>query len=149
MNIVFRAAVILCAAGCLTFMVGEVQAQNGVGCGNGYWGDGYYYGFYRRNITSESSLPPYFAQFPPVYYAGPPIARTYGWSPFALRPTEYDSIPQLKAKPVMMHNPYVTDAGEAAEKKADDKTAAAAKVIINPYIQDDQPVRVARHALQR
>ncbi|MDH3717457.1 MAG: hypothetical protein OES79_04990 [Planctomycetota bacterium] len=149
MNIVFRAAVILCAAGCLTFVAGEAQAQNGVGCGNGYCGDGYYYGFYRRRLNSDFQLPPYFAQFPPVYYSGPPIPRTYGWSPFALRPTEYDYIPQLKAKPVMMHNPYVTEAGEAEEKKTDDKTAAAAKVIINPYIQDDLPVRVARHALQR
>ncbi|NIP84270.1 MAG: hypothetical protein GTO03_01380 [Planctomycetales bacterium] len=149
MKIVMRAALILFAAGCLLLVAGEGRAENELGCGYGCWGDGYYYGFYRRRITSDQQLPPYFSQFPPVYYSGPPIARTYGWSPFALRPTEYGQIPQLKAKPVMVDNPYVRDQDDAADPKLGDKAAAAPRRMANPFVPDEGTARVAAHGWQR
>ncbi|HUS39574.1 MAG: hypothetical protein WBF93_09040 [Pirellulales bacterium] len=146
-----RAALILsaCVTACFAFSAADAKAD---GCGsNGYCGDGFYYGFYRRQVMSDQ-LPPYFSQFPPVYYAGPPIPRTYGWSPFALRPTEYDAIPRHAVKPAMINNPYVPEAGkdQAEKKTTSDKTARVSpKMILNPYVQANTPAYVAKHSLQR
>lgn len=78
------------------------------------------------SIYSTESIP-YFAEFPPVYYSHP-VARTYGYSPYAYppgvitprrpRPAETSRIPSLDrhypasccvaaAEPLRIKNPYV------------------------------------------
>lgn len=136
-------AVFLLAVTVVHFAADVASAQGPCG----YWGDGFYYGFYRRNLQTDQ-IPPYFSQFPPVYYRMPIIARPYGWSPFALRPGELDVIPPVVIEPVTIRNPYVEQAPVKAEK-SDDKTAAAPRVILNPFVQPGLDIRIASRADQR
>ena len=108
------------------------SAQNGC-FGSGY-GDGAYFGFYNRRWLDAGRLPPYFSQFPPVYYSAP-IARPYGWSPFAIRPQEFDRLPTIAIEPKMVLNPFVKPESTVTNS-TDEKSAAAPKpkMIINPFV---------------
>jgi len=81
---------------------------NGYGFGTGI-GQSFRGGF---GGGSRFTAPPYFAQFPPVYYNGI-VRRPYGISPFAAPPgivpvesTIHAEIPQ----PRRIHNPFVNPA---------------------------------------
>ena len=138
-------ALLVAAAAALLATTETAQAANG--CGGCGYGDGYYYGFYRRNLQTDQ-LPPYFSQFPPVYYSDI-IPRPYGWSPFALRPHEFNTLPEVAPKPVMIKNPYVDGKANPEAEAEDDRTAATSpRVILNPYV-DVAPVQVVKHAKQR
>ena len=90
--------------------------------GYGFFGNGLY-----GLMNSES--PPYYAMFPPVYYSQP-VARPYGYSPFAYPPGYVTpALQPLPPKEVL--NPYVPRPRKAA---AVDRTASAPKVLINPYV---------------
>ena len=60
---------------------------------------------------------PYYALFPPVYYSEP-VSRPYGQSPLAYPPGTPDTTPdQAGAEsrpPLMIVNPYVSEAGKAS-----------------------------------
>jgi hypothetical protein len=86
---------------------------------------------------------PFYSLHPPVYYSYP-VARTYGWSPFA-----YGSDVQTPAiengGPAELINPYAAPkdktppppapkAKPSAEHTADDD-APQPKVVINPYVE--------------
>lgn len=65
---------------------------------------------------SRFTAPPYFAQFPPVYYNGI-VRRPYGISPYAapagIAPVEL-SIPQEAIPPMTIRNPFVQQAHPVA-----------------------------------
>lgn len=74
----------------------------------GLWGGGY-------GIEFSTGYPPFYALYPPVYYSYP-VARTYGYSPFAYPP--YVTTPSVSSgaeqveiaqarPPVRIINPYV------------------------------------------
>ena len=83
--------------------------------------------------------PPYFAQFPPVYYKHPIQARQYGDSPFAYpacgcgRSTTVEKI-----EPAMIRNPFVKPSKGKATELKEASTATKASVgpllIRNPYV---------------
>jgi hypothetical protein len=68
-------------------------------------GMGWCGGFYRPTPREQ---PPYFAQFPPVYYSHV-VPRPYGISPYAappgIAPVEM-SVPVILPNPVSIKNPY-------------------------------------------
>ncbi len=70
---------------------------------------------------------PYYALFPPVYYSTP-VARTYGYSPFAYPPGTVTPSAAPKIAAVEYRNPFVEQPGDADEhlpRPTADKTAAA------------------------
>jgi hypothetical protein len=79
------------------------------------------------------TAPPYFAQFPPVYYSGI-VRRPYGISPYAapagIEPVELRAIP-AEVKPLTVRNPYMNNtqsaSGPAMEVEADSADDAANK----------------------
>lgn len=95
------------AIGMLAVFTNTSEAQVGNSYSSGY---GYGAGFFANNsfgggcCTTPRERPPYFAQFPPVYYSGI-VRRPYGVSPFAapagIAPVEL-SIPV----PVTIANPF-------------------------------------------
>ena len=104
----------------------------GFGLGGGIssgWGVGYYNyggGAYQR--------PPYYALYPPVYYSHP-VARPYGYSPFAYPPgVMTPEVPQsqIEASPVI-YNPYVRPKSEP--KPSPDKAASRSRTYLNPFVQ--------------
>ena len=73
-------------------------------------------------------VPPYFALHPPVYYSQP-VARTYGYSPFAYPgTTQTPEVKKVAAK--VITNPHVTP----AKAKATNVNLANKQVeIVNPF----------------
>jgi hypothetical protein len=127
---------------------GSASAQcgygiNGYGFG-GYWDIGRLYSVLADNV-------PYYAAFPPVYYSYP-VARTYGYSPFAYPPGVMT--PEVEAaQPLAIENPYfkgssaTVDAAEAAPAKVDQTTSVSQPAgplwVINPYVKSaGQPAAV-------
>jgi hypothetical protein len=123
----------IAAAG--TIGAGRAQAQYG-GCGYGgygYWDIGRLYSVLSQNV-------PHFAAFPPVYYSVP-VARTYGYSPFAYPPGVMT--PEvMTVEPLSIINPFIdastTGTADATEAPMDRTTAAPVKAaplaIINPFV---------------
>lgn len=96
------------------------------------------FGFYPNYYVDQR--PPYFAQFPPVYYKAPIIARHYGESPFpypacgCVGETIVEEI-----KPAMIQNPFVQPktADEVDLKEASHQREIGPQPlrIRNPYYQ--------------
>lgn len=125
---------------CLLAGGAQAQMRGGFGgFGGGYggyggWWTGLPYGF----AQSPQELP-YFAKYPPVYYSHP-IARTYGYSPFAYPPGYMTPELQQAPAPADIINPYVP---EQQAKPASDRNAAvqqppAPKVVLNPFVEQTQ-----------
>ncbi len=115
----------------------SVDASAQVGGGSpflayGFWGNGLY------SMSYQS--PPFYALFPPVYYSYP-IPRPYGYSPFAYPP----GFTTPEAEPIQakeLANPYVPP---KPVSPTSNRTAAAPKVILNPYVtRRSQPALAAR-----
>lgn len=112
------------------------------GTGVGFSGiDGIGNGLFARGFSTPRQQPPYFAQFPPVYYSRI-VKRPYGISPYAappgIAPVEM-SVPVPAA--VTIKNPFfgsdVAPASNASEK-ASKPEEAGNKVTTwtsNPYIE--------------
>jgi hypothetical protein len=68
---------------------------------------------------------------PPVYYSQP-VARPYGYSPYAYPRWIETPEPKPAVKPAMVSNPFV------APKVKQDKPSegATAQMIFNPYVLD-------------
>jgi hypothetical protein len=108
---------------------GASSASAQMGFGPGGYGLGYFnYGYNQPRI-------PYYALYPPVYYSYP-VARPYGFSPFAYPPGAMtpDAAPTSAA--VEYRNPYVPSKAKPA--KNDDRTAALGRMYINPYVAAGQ-----------
>jgi hypothetical protein len=106
----------------------SAQAQFGAG--------GYGIGFYNYGNGGGINQPsiPYYALYPPVYYSFP-VARTYGYSPFAYPPGVMtpDVIPN--SGPIEFQNPYVPKAPEPVQPKpASDKVTTGPRTYQNPYV---------------
>ncbi len=102
------------------------QAQNYMGgyqFGAGWQSNGG--GFFRGGTPREQ--PPYFAQFPPVYYSHI-VPRPYGISPYAapagIAPVEM-SFPMPAPMPITVRNPFfeskIETVSEGTEKSAQPK----------------------------
>lgn len=119
--------------------VGAAPASAQIGIGPGAYGLGFfnYNGGYAANYRI-----PYYALFPPVYYSYP-VARTYGFSPFAYPPGT--RTPQLTPPmpAVEFRNPFVEQKSSAETSKLKpaettlDKAAAASppRMYYNPFVK--------------
>jgi len=104
--------------------------------------------FLGRGFASRQARPPYFAQFPPVYYSGI-VRRPYGISPYAapagVVPVEM-SHAIAPAEPVVVKNPFfnknktapvsVVDKGEEDEKATKNKSTK----VTNKFFKANQEV---------
>ena len=84
---------------------------------------------------------PYFAAHPPVYYSYP-VARPYGYSPFAYPPgTMTPHMAAQEIQPVTIMNPYASepnDEKEVAPKKPESVASTrrpAPEIVWNPFIE--------------
>jgi hypothetical protein len=148
-------------------LTGTATAQ----CGGGYggYGGGYGWGIGRLYETLDRPLDrrvPYFAAHPPVYYSYP-VARPYGYTPFAYMPhVQTPEIIEAPMGPQEIMNPYVPSEAQPSETPSDsairpsepgpDTTTQLPQhpqplLVINPYVgqstqqQEDGLVRVARN----
>jgi hypothetical protein len=100
--------------------------QGGFLCAPGGYGLGFY-DYTNANLNHQQL--PYFALFPPVYYSYP-VARSYGYSPFAYPPGTVT--PEVAPGPVEFINPYVPQPVEP--KPASDRVTLG-KTYYNPFVQ--------------
>ena len=104
--------------------------------GFGYGNYGYGWGF--NQATNYVPSPPYYAIYPPVYYAPYITARHYGASPFAwsggMEPITYTPEPQPAAgpDPVIIENPFVAGAKNTSAKTT--KIEAKPLKLANPFV---------------
>jgi hypothetical protein len=119
------------------------------GYGYGYWDIGRLYGLLADEV-------PYYAAFPPVYYSVP-VARTYGYSPFAYPPGVMT--PEVEVGgPLEIQNPYyegdvkeaepVPAPSEEAPAPANPTTKVQAQrgplMVVNPFVKGSlAPSRLA------
>lgn len=99
------------------------------------------YGFFGNGLGLYNSYDPpmpFYAMFPPVYYSFP-VARPYGYSPFAYPPgfTTPEG-ERVQAKEVV--NPYVP---RKAVNRPKERTARAPQVLINPFVERRSPTALA------
>ena len=75
--------------------------------GSGFGNRGFGFGQFGTGLQNRQVRPPYFAEFPPVYYSGI-VRRPYGISPFAapagVVPVELNHAVQVQPK--VVGNPY-------------------------------------------
>ena len=75
------------------------------------------------------------ALYPPVYYSYP-VARPYGFSPFAYPPGVMTPNAAPTSAAVEYRNPYVPS--NAAPATSEDRTATLGRMYINPYVAAGQ-----------
>ena len=123
--ILWFAVVIFLATG---FCGSQASAQ--IGIGSGAYGLGFFnYGGYANDSYYRI---PYYSLFPPVYYSYP-VARPYGYSPFAYPPgTITPEVPQKAA--MEFRNPYVPQPARASA----DKTASSPLMYYNQFVKRSQ-----------
>ena len=87
------------------------------------------YGAMGRSIYGMDYIP-YYSRHPPVYYSYP-IARAYGYSPYAYPP--WVKTPEIeRPRPALFHNEHVSAAKTVCEPHA--STAGEPLRITNPYV---------------
>lgn len=128
----------------------EAAAQFGPG--------GYGLGFFNYGSRPYANVyrVPYYAMYPPVYYSHP-VARPYGYSPFAYPPGTLTPAVAPKVAAVEYQNPFtepVTTPASPAENKQTsapvmapiskresasvDQTASLPRMYVNPFVQSTQ-----------
>jgi hypothetical protein len=160
MMIIALAAVAVTAWSSTDSIAQDYQNSYRFGVGLGYgtqYGGGYHNGFNRFGrrgnfnrglgfglgtigVVDRVEAPPYFAQYPPVYYNGI-VARPYGISPYAappgILPTEM-TIPTV-VEPQAIHNPYfdqpVAPVSEQPQQPAAKATDNKTTHVVNPYME--------------
>jgi hypothetical protein len=90
----------------------------------------YYMFFNAGDLARLRNDLPHYALFPPVYYSYP-VARPYGYSPFAY-PPGYVTPELCPPKPVVIRNPFVP--GDQKTEAASTKVTAVPQTIRNPYV---------------
>lgn len=132
-----KVGLLIAAAVVWGMSAGKAEAQVGLGYGGGY---GFGMGLYGLMNTEP---PPYYALFPPVYYSLP-VARPYGYSPFAYPPGTMTPEPaRVVAKEVL--NPFVP---RRPVSKPAVRTASAPQELINPFVERRRPAETVRAAAQ-
>ena len=102
---------------------------------------GGHHGLYRSSASPYSlgqiPVPPYFALHPPVYYSQP-VARPYGYSPFALRPGQQPAEPIIQevTKPAHIINPFYKGTDQKKDGKLIENKAKTAQNINGSYINN-------------
>lgn len=101
------------------------------------WYSPYQSDFTRLHAIGNIPTPPYFSLHPPVYYSRP-VARTYGYSPYAYPPQT--RTPESVARiPRVIQNRFVPSPPKDATKKAiKGKVTAAPVRIVNPFMADGE-----------
>jgi len=129
-TLIFTAVVVLAVGA-----ADRAVAYGGYGGGYGGWYGAAGLGAYYANPYSPSDRRvPYFAEHPPVYYSYP-VARTYGYSPYASPPTY--TVPEVRAEPVIIENPHVKakpTSTKVEDRAADHRRPVEPLVIYNPYV---------------
>lgn len=135
MNLSVKVGVVIVAAALWGMSACEAQAQVGgapYALGYGFFGNGLY-------GSMSTQPPPYYALFPPVYYSFP-VARPYGYSPFAYPPGFVTPEGErVQAKEVV--NAYVP---RKPVGKTGDRTASVPQVLLNPYVKRSPTALAAR-----
>ena len=133
MNLRVKVCLTLAVAAAASLAGSGAKAQYFGGCGFGGYGYGYGIPY---NVYGQDSIP-YFALYPPVYYSHP-VARPYGFSPFAYPPgvttpngVAYYSSSAMPSRQARYRVKPQTTVG---------KTAAAPVVIENPYFHKEGQV---------
>lgn len=118
----FLAAMLLCAAALVLATAREAAADGPYFAG--YWPTWQWSVYLRENV-------PYYALNPPVYYSIP-VARPYGYSPFAY--PSWVKTPEIEApRPAVIQNPYVSGCGGSGSAIS---TAQVQPLRIqNPYVK--------------
>lgn len=128
---------LLVAAALWAISAGTAEAQMGIAYGGGY---GFRMGLYGLMNTEP---PPYYALFPPVYYSYP-VARPYGYSPFAYPPGTMTPEPdRVVAKEVL--NPFVP---RKPVSKPTVRTASAPRELLNPFVERRRPAATVQASAQ-
>jgi hypothetical protein len=84
---------------------------------------------------------PYYALYPPVYYSYP-VARPYGYSPFAYPPGTITPEITPKTAAVEFRNPFVPQ-----RKASQDMSAfSAPRMYYNPYVKGTGALAAASEA---
>jgi hypothetical protein len=140
MRSLFKTSLIasLCCAA-IALATRPVAAQSPYCYGGGY---GYGWGY---DVPYERDHIPFYAVHPPVYYSYP-VARAYGWTPFAYSPDAV-ILPLEEGGAKQIINPFVPPsnvpvptpptpnikAKPSAERTTDD-SASTIHVVVNPYV---------------
>ena len=138
-------AVAMVATAIISAPEANAQFNNGFQFGSGIAASGGSFGSFGFN--AGGTRPPYFAQFPPVYYNGI-VRRPYGISPYAapagVVPVELNYRPEGVAEPIVISNPHfsggISKPASAMEKKlptADTETDNKSAKVVNPYLKSD------------
>jgi hypothetical protein len=103
----FRVCLLIGGLALIAFAAPSARAQSPCGCGYSYgWGSSGY------DWRASARIIPYFAEHPPVYYSYP-VARPYGYSPYALPPGVLPAELQVAPpKPEEIVNPYYVPKSE-------------------------------------
>jgi hypothetical protein len=129
--------------GCGVLLAASLQASQAsaqFGIGPGAYGLGFYN--YNANQFGGNYRIPYYALFPPVYYSYP-VARTYGYSPFAYPPGTITPATAPQVAAVEYINPFVKPSGDsngtpAEVKETVDKSASMPRMYSNPFVKSVQ-----------
>ncbi len=110
------------------FAIGAALTSHEARAGSPYLGGTYYGGIDAYSTYSTESIPFYW-QFSPVYYSLP-VARTYGYSPYAY-PAGVQT-PEIIVEPEVMMNPYAPRGKTLAEPAG--RVTSRVKRIQNPFV---------------
>lgn len=140
-NVLTAGAILLAASG----GAATASAQGPWGAVGGYGGYLPYGGLYGGDWQMQSfDRVPYFALHPPVYYSYP-VARPYGYSPFALPPGVAPVEPQISPDCLAQAetNPFFVPGAKDAAPVApvEDRSTKTAVVApeVNPYYVQSGP----------
>jgi hypothetical protein len=112
---------------------------NAGGLNLGHRNRGFGFGGIISRGVNRPARPPYFAEFPPVYYNGI-VRRPYGISPYAapagIRPVEMNHAPE-EAQPATVRNPFFNkNKNTPVSVMEEDKTSTdnkSTQVFTNPH----------------
>lgn len=138
-----KSCLLLAVLGLVATFSSTANAQRGHGFRAApYWGS---HGYANRRTL------PYFALHPPVYYSHP-VARPYGYSPFALPPGMMPAEFKAPSQPEEIINPHYQPKAKKEkakeEKKASNRTARV-QIIENPYYRPSRAKSDSRLASDR
>ena len=112
----------------------------GLGWTSQVWAGWPNYGYpYIQRYQHTDRRIPYFAQHPPVYYSHP-VARPYGYSPYAYLPPILTTQP---AEPLTITNPHFQPKAKSEKTKqrvARKKHAPTPLVVLNPFVDSSSLV---------
>lgn len=120
------------------FLLGAAFLALNSGSVNAYvwWTPHGYPVWWRGGQTCTNEYIPYFAKHPPVYYSRP-VARPYGYYPYAYPPAAHASW-TIPTSPLLVKNHYMALEAKGSDHKASSPTPLR---IVNPFAREsDQPL---------